>query len=165
MATLPESHPDYQVTPQESLLAWAIYEATKRAKAAYPDAGARLFKGAQLAIAGKVTLLDNGSCEVASQFGTQTYIVNGTCACPDHRERGGICKHRFAAALHKKALRMLADASAQNITDGQECPQCHRNTVVPSRLVVQGTYHDYQLCTWNLELGEHVQSCGWGIRL
>lgn len=164
MTTLPQSHPDYQVTRDDGLLAWAVYEASKLAKRAYPDALPRMFSGVQLALAGKVAMRDNGSADVVSQTGTTTYTVNGACSCPDHQQRGDMCKHQWAAAIYKKARRLIAAAEAENITDGSVCPQCGRHTVIVDRLLCSGTYHSYLLCTWRVEIGEHVQACGWGHR-
>lgn len=158
MTTVPHSHPDYKPTQQDHLLQLALIEASRRAFAAYP-ANERVFKAAQLALAGKVTLLDHGA-EVASQFGTTTYAINGTCACPDkRREQAGHCKHEYAAAILRKAFRLLHEAQAKNIedTDGPPCPQCQHRCVV-----VEGSRRGtYRICRYRLELGQVTWECGW----
>jgi len=86
MTTLPHS----PLPLNTALCTAAVTEATRRALAAYPHATegekARMRKGALLALEGKVIVLQSGYAEVASQFGTCTYTVNGTCPCALHKQ-------------------------------------------------------------------------------
>src|SRR2546425_5556621 len=90
--------------------AWrdAVAEVAERAKAALPEAvNGRIEKAVAIVLAGDVELLADGKAKVASQSnGTTAYAVcNGTCECRDFpKAEGGWCKHRAAAAIHKRAL-------------------------------------------------------------
>lgn len=165
METLPVSHPDCQETTADHLFTLALCQAYRCARARYGEQE-RMVKGFQLAQAGKVTLLDNGSAEVASQFGTATYTVNGVCPCPDARHHAGSpCKHRWSVALAKKAHRMLGEAVQALMGDtlGAQCPDCGQATVI--EVSVQGEYTrryaHYRVCDMVLDIGDEQYACGW----
>src|SRR2546428_3010748 len=91
-------------------IAWcqAVSEVAERAKAALPEAvHGRIEKAVAIVLAGDVELMADGKAKVASQStGPMQYVVcNGTCECRDFaKAEGGWCKHRAAAAIHKRAL-------------------------------------------------------------
>src|SRR5215468_5012293 len=99
--------------------AWreAVSEVAERAKAALPEAvNGRIDKAVAMVLAGDVELLPDGKAKVASQSnGTTQYVVcNGTCECRDFaRVEGGWCKHRTAAAIHKRAYALAKQKLAQ----------------------------------------------------
>ena len=162
MTTIPWNHPDVQHTDADHLFTLAICAASTRAMTAYPD-NSRVIAGIQLALARKVTLLDNGSAEVASQFGTCTYVVNGTCPCPDtqHR-RTEHCKHRWAVAILKKAMVILAEADAAGANEGTRCPQCGHDSVQIERWGRGEHRHDWRICRMAWRFGElQVVECPW----
>ena len=166
MSTIPWNHPDVQHTDGDHLMTLALCAASKRALAAYPD-NSRVIAGIQLALARKVTMLDNGSAEVASQFGTCTYSVNGTCPCPDTQHRRTIlCKHRWAVAIWEKALTILAKAGEEYTHDGTRCPQCGHDSVQVERWGRSEQCHDWRICRFAWRFGElEVVECPWRERI
>jgi hypothetical protein len=51
------------------------------------------------------------------------YRVNleaGSCECPDHRRRGGTCKHLAAGELYRSWLRRAARTMAHALDAGEE---------------------------------------------
>jgi len=126
----------------------------------------RINRGWIIACAGKVRLLDHGICEVASQFGTQTYTVNGACSCPDKRRIGkAYCKHQWAAALARKAYALLDAAITQALitwppdADRAECPRCGLKALA----VVWDNPHTChtRLCQAEITLAGTTYTCGW----
>lgn len=165
--TLPLSHPDHVITEQDHLFTLALCEAGRRARAAYPG-DARLIKGLILALNRQVTLLDHGA-DVASQFGDKTYHLNGACPCPDARHHQGVtCKHRYAVALTRKALAILAQAE-RGATGGTVCPQCGHASVQ----IEQWGRQTWQVCRFGWQFADdHADSprwaseiveCGWRV--
>src|SRR6266849_674679 len=104
--------------------AWraAVAEIAAKAKAALPETvNGRVEKAVQMVLNGDVELLPDGKAKVASQSnGTTQYVVcNGTCECRDFaKAEGGWCKHRAAAAIHKRAM-ALAKAKLDTLNDSQ----------------------------------------------
>ena len=165
MGTLPLSHPDRQETNADYLWTLALCAAYRLARSRYSQTE-RMVKGFTIANAQKVTLLDNGTAEVASQFGTCTYVVNGACPCPDaQRHPGEHCKHRWAKALAKKATHLLADAvqAVMGETLGAQCPACGYPTVVD--VPVWGKHRQefatYRACMMALTSHGERYACGW----
>lgn len=163
--TLPYNHPDHPQTDHDHLMTLALCAAVKRAMAAYPG-NSRVISGAQLALARKVTLLDDGTAEVASQFGTTTYVLNGACPCPDtQRARTVHCKHRWAVAIWRKALTILEDAEEQYVHDGTRCPQCGHDSVQVERWGRGEHRHDWRICRFVWQIGAETVECPWRERI
>src|SRR6266849_8673373 len=115
------STPDFS---NPARVAWreAVAEIAAKAKAALPETvNGRVEKAVQMVLNGDVELLPDGKAKVASQSnGTTQYVVcNGTCECRDFaKAEGGWCKHRAAAAIHKRAM-ALAKAKLDTLNDSQ----------------------------------------------
>lgn len=75
----------------------------------YPDESDRLLRGFALALGGHVELHEGEAHIVRSGTDADTvYAVNGQCTCPDYKKApDGRCKHRFAAALAKRARDLM----------------------------------------------------------
>lgn len=165
MTTLPVAHPD---RPEHADALWtlALCAAYRLARARYNQTE-RMVQGFLIANAGKVTLLDNGAAEVASQFGTATYTVHSVCSCPDARRHGPTphCKHRWAKALAHKAQALLQDAvqAVMGSGQGEPCPACGYPTVIS--VPVWGkrtqTYVHYRACVMALTSDGERSACGW----
>jgi hypothetical protein len=99
--------------------AWreAVVEIAAKAKTALPEAvNGRIEKAVAIVLNGDVEILADGKAKVASQSnGTTQYVVcNWTCECRDFaRVEGGWCKHRTAAAIHKRAYALAKQKLAQ----------------------------------------------------
>jgi hypothetical protein len=89
--------------------------------AAHPAATIRLRRAARLVEAGAVSPVYGIGHMVASEMeaGRSYWVqrVNDvmTCECPDFRERGGPCKHGWAAILFAACERLDAEASDPTI--------------------------------------------------
>lgn len=86
----------------------AILVCVDRAKKLYPEERVRIEKGAAIALAGGVQMVEGANeALVSSQSGTRDYQVNGHCECPDGQYNAphGRCKHRWAKALWCKAVK------------------------------------------------------------
>ena len=100
-------------------VAWreAVAEIASKAQATLPEAvNGRIEKAVAIVLNGDVELLADGKAKVASQSnGTTQYVVcNGTCECRDFaKAEGGWCKHRAAAAIHKRASALAKQKLAQ----------------------------------------------------
>lgn len=140
-----------------------LYEAYRRAQHAYPDAGQRLRKGAQLAFSGNVMVIDAHTARVLSQQGDHFYTVNGACDCPDYTDRGGICKHKWASALIRKAHTMLAQAAADSLPQsGKLCPQCGYSTLLTIAIGRKNRdFQDYHVCELRLQFNDTTYACGY----
>ncbi len=96
----------------DTLLAWQRFcvQAAEALRAEHDSA--RLTKALALAQDGAVALADDGGATVDS--GTQRYAIaaDGTCACADAQQRGALCKHVLAVAIHRQAQRLLAPEAA-----------------------------------------------------
>jgi hypothetical protein len=84
----------------------ALRSAANRARATQrPVHHPRIQRGLEIALAGGVDLLPDGTAMVQSQTRPgETYHVNGRCPCPDHDAPQAVCKHRWAKLLTKAAL-------------------------------------------------------------
>lgn len=124
--------------------AWraAVAEVAEKAKAALPEAvNGRIEKAVAIVLNGDVELMADGKAQIASQSnGTTQYVVcNGTCACRDFaKAEGGWCKHRTAAAIHKRAsalakqrLSQLDHTSNGTSTPPVEPPQATLGPAIP----------------------------------
>ena len=82
----------------------------------HPDQRARIEKGAAILLLHSFepdpTYADTWRVESATEPG-RSYAVDhgvGVCECPDHRRRGGACKHLWAVRLLGALARLLAPA-------------------------------------------------------
>jgi hypothetical protein len=84
----------------------ALRAAANRARATYaPAHHPRIQRGLEIALAGGVDLLPDGTAHVQSQTAPEArYLVNGRCPCPDQAAPQEVCKHRWAKLLTKAAL-------------------------------------------------------------
>jgi hypothetical protein len=95
----------------------AISQATEAARKRFPHSNDRIERAYALVHEGKVVLHPKDkTATVQSSDGTKAYTVNGHCDCPDApRAPEGICKHKFAALILRKAsvlVKALSQATA-----------------------------------------------------
>jgi hypothetical protein len=96
--------------------AWrkAVADVAAKASEKMPESLGRVTAAVKLALAGDVDLLPDGGAMVASRTkaGTEYFVVNGTCECPDfQRAPGQFCAHRLAYGLVVRANALVAQAS------------------------------------------------------
>ena len=106
--------------------AWreAVAAIAEKAKAKLPECNGRVDKAVALVLNGDVELLPDGTAKVASQSnGTTQYVVcNGHCCCMDYeRAPHHLCKHRFSAAIARRAQE-LTKARLADTHDHAEPP-------------------------------------------
>jgi hypothetical protein len=105
------------LTPTHQAWHDAVDAVTTAAQAKLPPAcGSRLERARELVLAGHIELHPDGSARVRSQSDGQTtyLVVNGTCACEDFpRAPEGLCKHRAAHRIAKRALQMATQGDAE----------------------------------------------------
>jgi hypothetical protein len=100
---------------QEVIVALADQGALKR-----PDLAPRIERAVSIVLAGDVEPIAPGIYQVRSQSRPgRTYMVNGTCECPDARGKDpftcapqGLCKHRLAVRLLERAEAIAAERVA-----------------------------------------------------
>lgn len=83
-----------------------VAEVALLARAKLPQCDSRIDRALALILADAVTVLPDGTTQVASQHhGTTTaYVVRDTCECPDVAQApDGLCKHRLASLIYKRA--------------------------------------------------------------
>lgn len=104
------SAPGFEQTTRQAWRA-AVTAIAEKAKAKLPECSGRVDSAVKLVLAGDVTLQADGTAKVASQSnGTAAYLVgNGKCTCKDFAKAPhGLCKHRFSAAIVRRAQALLA---------------------------------------------------------
>jgi hypothetical protein len=84
--------------------------------AAHPGAACRIARGAALVAAGAVERVYGVFVVTSASTADHAYVVVRTgalltCDCPDYANRGGPCKHGWAAVCFEAAERMDAEAS------------------------------------------------------
>jgi hypothetical protein len=85
--------------------------------AAHPGAACRIERGARLVAAGAVALvygigfLVESASEPGRAYWVQRVGEVWTCDCEDCRQRGGPCKHGWAAVIFQAAERLDAEAN------------------------------------------------------
>jgi hypothetical protein len=109
----------YDVTQMDAGQKWrvAISQATEAARKRFPHSSDRIERAYALVHEGKVVLHPKDkTATVQSSDGTKAYTVNGHCDCPDApRAPEGVCKHKFAALILRKAtvlVKTLSQATA-----------------------------------------------------
>jgi hypothetical protein len=105
MATVTESASTVQM--HHTLFADAVKQVSAIAHAKLPESlHGRLERATALVLDGGVFIEEDGSTQVRCTNGW--YSVNGHCPCPDHgRALDGLCKHRLAKALYRRASELL----------------------------------------------------------
>jgi hypothetical protein len=98
--------------------AWrqAVADVAAKASEKMPESIGRITAAVKLALAGDVDLLPDGGAMVASRTkaGTEYFVVNGTCECPDfQRAPGQFCAHRLAYGLVVRANELVAQPSTE----------------------------------------------------
>ena len=83
---------------------------------AHPGAACRIARGAALVAAGAVERVYGVYVVTSASTADHAYVVVRTgalltCDCPDYANRGGPCKHGWAAVCFEAAERMDAEAS------------------------------------------------------
>jgi hypothetical protein len=96
--------------------AWrkAVADVAAKAFEKMPESIGRITAAVKLALTGDVDLLPDGGAMVASRTkaGTEYFVVNGTCECPDYqRAPGNFCAHRLAYGLVVRANELVAQAA------------------------------------------------------
>lgn len=86
-----------------------------RAHAALPLANGRIDRAVEIVASGGVTPSTHGYLVRSQAHPGSLYPVNGVCVCHDASTapHGGICKHRAAVALYRRAIEALAAVEAQ----------------------------------------------------
>jgi hypothetical protein len=102
----------------------AISQATEAARKRFPHSSDRIERAYALVHEGKVVLHpQDKTATVQSSDGTKAYTVNGHCDCPDApRAPEGVCKHKFAALILRKAtvlVKTLSQAKAPVVVQPQ----------------------------------------------
>ncbi len=119
MTTVPQATP-------ETTDAWrrAVHAVAQRAHEALPLANGRIDRAVEIILTGGVELFEDGHAVVASQSRPHTqYAVNGICPCADAESapHGGLCKHRLAVAILKRARQEMAPIATPV---ERRCPTC-----------------------------------------
>ena len=110
----PPTAPDLEALTRAERAAFraAVTQVAALAKAKLPESTGRIQKAVALALASDVTLGEAGTATVSSASeGQVVYQVGapGRCTCADFdRAPQGLCKHRLAAALTRRATSLMA---------------------------------------------------------
>jgi hypothetical protein len=109
--------------------AWrkAVADVAAKASEKMPESLGRITAAVKLALAGDVDLLPDGGAMVASRTkaGTEYFVVNGACECPDfQRAPGQFCAHRLAYGLVVRANELVAQSAPGE-------PVCHSESSTP----------------------------------
>jgi hypothetical protein len=143
--TAPETQP--QEPTARRVWRDAVAAVAEKARAALPDADARIEAAVRLVLAGDVELLPEGTAKVASQRqGAITYhLVNGHCDCKAtamHQDPGFQCTHRLAYGIAKRATslareQMQALDTATDTTPAATVPLAALGASIPSQFIVE----------------------------
>jgi hypothetical protein len=116
---------NFPETPARTAWREAVAEVTSKAKAALPSSvNGRVEKAVQIVLAGDIEPCEGGKYLVGSQSEAGLhYVVDGICECKDSDRPAlqGWCKHKIAAAIHKRAHTLLQQKLAQ--LDASATPQ------------------------------------------
>jgi hypothetical protein len=120
MTTVAESASTVQM--HHALFTDAVQQVSAIAHAKLPESlHGRLERATALVLGGGVFVEEDGSTQVRCTNGW--YSVNGHCPCPDHsRALDGLCKHRLAKALYRRASEMLLEPPPQVSTALDDTP-------------------------------------------
>jgi hypothetical protein len=112
--------------PDNARTAWrqAVDTVAQNAREALPDCTGRITAAVKLVLLDDVTVLQDGSAQVASQTEPQkVYTVQGRqCPCKDYQAPDGYCTHVLAAFLYRRALERTATLVEQATGAGHEAP-------------------------------------------
>jgi hypothetical protein len=105
-----------------TLFADAVKQVSAIAHAKLPEGlHGRLERATALVLSGGVFVEEDGSTQVRCTNGW--YSVNGHCPCPDHaRAQDGLCKHRLAKGLYRRASELLQAPQPQPSTVLADAP-------------------------------------------
>ena len=103
--------------PQRAAFRAAVAQVAAAASAKLPESSGRIESAVKLVLASDVTLGENGSAPVvgSASDAQKSYEVRpGYCSCPDFEKapHEGLCKHRLAAAILRRATTLLATGEA-----------------------------------------------------
>ena len=109
----PPTAPDLEALTRAERAAFraAVTQVAALAKAKLPESTRRIQKAVALALASDVTLGEAGTATVSSASEGQVVyqVAPGRCTCADFdRAPQGLCKHRLAAALTRRATSLMA---------------------------------------------------------
>ena len=102
------------LSPDRAAWRKAVADVAAKASEKMPESLGRITAALKLALAGDVDLLPDGGAMVASRSkaGTEYFVVNGTCECPDYqRAPSNFCAHRLAYGLVVRANELVAQTS------------------------------------------------------
>jgi hypothetical protein len=132
-------------TPLTPQYVTALVAATAAARDAYPATEhGRIKAGALLVVAGAVHTRCHENYVRSASRPDRAYLVNGACQCPDAvrgQAPGGRCKHRWAVALHRRALQT------------EERPADLPDWYGPPSAIVQAAYAAESRWTWSRAQG------------
>lgn len=108
----------------------AVAAVAEKAKATLPDAAGRIDRAVALVLNGEVTLGVGNTATVGSLSDVMTtYAVRvGYCSCKDFDQApGGLCKHRLAAAMQRRAQELMPPPSpaAGPLPEAPASVNCH----------------------------------------
>lgn len=90
----------------------AVQRVSELAHAKFPESlHGRLERACGLVLTGGVWVEESGQTFVRASDGARWYHVNGTCGCQDaqHQAQDGLCKHRLAKAIYRRAGELVRD--------------------------------------------------------
>lgn len=108
----------------------AVAAVAEKAKATLPDSASRIDKAVALVLNGEVTLREGTTATVGSLSDVMTtYEVRvGYCSCKDFDQApGGLCKHRLAAAMQRRAQELMPPTAptAGPLPEAPASVNCH----------------------------------------
>jgi hypothetical protein len=121
MSTVAESASTVQT--HHTMFAEAVHQVSAIAHAKLPESlHGRIQRATALVLGGGVFVEeDGGTTQVRCTNGF--YTVNGHCPCPDHRRAlDGLCKHRLAKGLYRRASELLQEPQPQPSTVLADAP-------------------------------------------
>jgi hypothetical protein len=127
MSTVTESANTVQT--HHTLFADAVTQVSALAQVKLPESlHGRVQRATALVLNGAVWMEEDGcTTQVLSHKGQTWYAVNGHCVCPDApRAESGLCKHRLARAIYRRAGEVMLEPPPQvstTIADASATPQ------------------------------------------
>lgn len=108
----------------------AVATVAEKAKSTLPESAGRIDKAVALVLNGEVTLGEGNTATVGSLSDVMTtYEVRvGYCSCKDFEQApGGLCKHRLAAAMQRRAQELLPQTvqAAGPLPEAPASVNCH----------------------------------------
>jgi hypothetical protein len=121
MTTVTESAATVQM--HHTLFADAVHQVSAVAHAKLPESlHGRLERATALVLGGAVFVEEDG-CTTQVRCTNGFYTVNGHCPCPDApRAQDGLCKHRLAKGLYRRASELVRAPQPQPCTVLADAP-------------------------------------------